>query len=145
MTAALDIDAPIGAGKQVLHNMSARPRTPVTTKVVPLRSRWASFTLASVPDLDEAACRRLDTSWRRLGFTGAALVHPWSDDLARTVEVFDSADTDLITNVVLRTRGSLLLAQMPLIEYADGLVGRTLVTPDPRLVAIVADQEEVQP
>jgi hypothetical protein len=131
-------------GTGVLHNMSARPRTTVTTKVPPLRGRWVSFTLGHVPALDDADCRRLDAVWQRCGLSGAALVHPLSTEIVEAVELVTSTDDDLNVNVVLRTRGSLLLAGMPLIEYADGLVGHTLVSDDPRLLAIV-DRQEVHP
>jgi hypothetical protein len=38
--------------------------------------------------------------------------------------------------VLLRYRGSLLLADMPLLDATDGLVHRGVATDDPRLVAL---------
>jgi hypothetical protein len=126
----LDPSAP----PDVLHNMSARPRTPVTCTVKPLRASWATFALDQAIDLTPAARTRLNRSWAALGFTGAALVHPGVTRLAQEVSVQRCIDQDLATNVVLRTRGRLLLAEMDLVDHIDGLVGATFVSSDPRLV-----------
>lgn len=129
-----DPEVAAGVDAGVLRNMSARPRTPVTCSVRPLRRTWVSFTMPRNLRVDETTRVRLDAAWSTLGFTGAALVQ-LGGTTPSNATVHRCADADLAANVVLRTRGSLLLAEMCLLDDVAGLTNTTLFSSDPRLVA----------
>ena len=121
-------------GSGVLHNMSARPRTEVICTVRPLQQTWASFTLAEYFKLDALMRERLNHAWEQVPFKGAALVQLPSTAIEE-LSVRSCSDFELSANVVLRTRGSLLLGEMPLLDYAESLKGHTIISSDARLVA----------
>jgi hypothetical protein len=116
--------------------MSARPRTDVSRTIPVLRNRWILFAGPTKPPrLDVDVLARLDEQWRSIGMTGAALLHPVTGDLTQHVVPAACRDRRLTLNVLLRARGSLLLAAMPLLDDPDAVVGVRMATDDPRLVA----------
>lgn len=129
-------------GPAVLHNMSTRPRTPVTIEIRPVDPAGvARFRLpeqvsltAAVAETSEAA---LDAAWAAYGLTGAALVFPWS---ARHAVVYEKAltatDRVLLLNVLARARTAVLLGRAPVLLDPEYL-RRDLASDDPRLVALV--------
>lgn len=122
----------------LLHNMSARPRTSVSYRVPRLRSDWVSFTWGDpLPELNRRVIARLDRRWVETGLRGGVIVHGMTGDLRKRTKPTPCTDLDLLLNVLLRTRGSLLLAAMPLIDDPSALVGGGIATDDPRLVALV--------
>lgn len=122
----------------LLHNMSARPRTPVTYKVPAMRRDWVSFTWQQPhPPFDTPTFDRLDDAWRATGLRGAVIIHRLTVDLSRRVRLTRCSEADLVLNVLLRARGSLLLADMPLIDEPSALDGDGLTTDDPRMVELV--------
>lgn len=120
----------------LLHNMSARPRTDVVCTVRPLRPTWVSFSIGTTPAPSVAD---LDAHWAAVGFEGAAVVHPLSADarLPGELEVHPCGDLLLDWNVVLRSRGNVLLAGMPLHDQPGGARGLVIATDEPRLVELV--------
>ena len=121
----------------LLHNMSARPRTPVTYLVPVLRRPWVSFSWTGRrPTLEARQLATLDDHWSGTGLRGAVIVHPMSAFLAERVRPHACTDRDLTLNVLLRTRGDLLLAAMPLLDDPAVLAGRGVATDDPRLIAL---------
>ncbi|MEN9507335.1 MAG: hypothetical protein RI958_3261, partial [Actinomycetota bacterium] len=60
-----------------------------------------------------------------------------NSDLARRVRMTRCSEPDLVLNVLLRARGSLLLAGMPLIVDTSPLDKNGYATDDPRMVALV--------
>ena len=135
---SVDVDAAKPArGSGLLHNMSARPTTEVTRTVPPLRAAWVWFRWRAAPALDAASCRELDAYWSACGFRGAALVHPLTAELRQALGSVARCGNELLTsNVLLRLRGSLLLASMPLLDSTEGLARLSVATDDPRLVAL---------
>lgn len=132
MIAAVESEGTSG----LLHNMSARPRTPVTCTVQPIRRTWVSFAIPQRLRLDGRRRAILDKFWSSYGFTGAALVHPAPANPSALGRVVACRDDDLACNVVLRTRGSLLLAEMCLIADTTGLAGKSLISSDHRLIEL---------
>lgn len=125
----------------LLHNMSARPRTPVTYLVPALRRPWVSFSWRGRrPVLDARRLATLDEHWAGTGLRGAVIVHPMSEYLAERVRPHACTDRELTLNVLLRTRGDLLLAAMPLVDDPAALTKRIVATDDPRLVALAGVQ-----
>jgi hypothetical protein len=121
-------------------NMSARPRTSVTYSVPTVRPKWVSFSWEnSRPVLNPAALEELDVRWKELHFTGAAIVHPLTDDLEHRVRPRRCEDRWLTLNVLLRVRGSVLLAEMPPLEDGDAVVNLAVTTDDIRLVRYAED------
>ena len=118
-----------------LANMSARPRTTVTRRVPALRELWVHFLplTAAAVGADELA--RLDTWWVAAGLRGAMLLHAVDGDLCRHVRLERCDTPELTLNVLLRARGSLLLADMPLLDVYDG-AQPGFASDDPRLVAL---------
>lgn len=124
----------------LLHNMSARPRTTVTCTVRPLRSQWVSFGWSAPPVLDDSLRAALDDLWAVSGFSGAALVFALTTELRAEISAAGSihrcSDRLLTCNVLLRVRGTLLLADMPLLGSAEWVGRRTVATDDPRLLRL---------
>lgn len=132
----------VGSGidhpRQVVNNMSARPRTEVVRRIRPLRESWVGFSwVGNKPRIDGQMLERLDASWQRVGLAGAVIMHPLARAPETTAQVTMCTDGDLLLNVLLRTRGRLLIAAMPLLDDASGLDRMGLATDDPRLVARV--------
>lgn len=124
-------------GETLLGNMSARPRTSVTRTVPATRTSWAAFgPVRRMPRLTAELRRDLDDAWRRLAFTGAFIVHLDSAIHCDGLEVVTCDDDLLVLNVLLRTRGSLLLAGAPLLTDTGGLAKVTILCDDPRLVEV---------
>ena len=122
----------------LLHNMSARPRTQVSYIVPAVRKDWVSFTWRRPhPPLDTETRDRLDRGWSTTGIRGAVIIHRLNSDLARRVRMTRCSEPDLVLNVLLRARGSLLLAGMPLIVDTSPLDKNGYATDDPRMVALV--------
>lgn len=123
----------------LLHNMSARPRTEIRRQVGCVRQPWVGFCWAGpTPSLDSDRRARLDRWWRETGITGAVIVHPLrSIALPRMVAPQLCAEPVLLLNVLLRTRGNLLLASMPLLDDPAALNIPGIATEDPRMVALV--------
>jgi hypothetical protein len=92
----------------------------------------------TVPDelLEEA-----EALWAGVELVGAALVFPWSDEVAappaglRPPRVLVAVDPLAVVNVLGRARGSLLLPRWPLAAEPEYLL-RSLATCDPRLAAL---------
>jgi hypothetical protein len=89
-----------------------------------------------MPRLTAELRRDLDDAWRRLAFTGAFIVHLDSAIHCDGLEVVTCDDDLLVLNVLLRTRGSLLLAGAPLLTDTGGLAKVTILCDDPRLVEV---------
>lgn len=122
----------------VLNNMSARPTTEVVRRIRPLREPWVGFRWEGrQPLLDRSMLERLDTYWQGVGLQGAVIVHPLASAPETTTQVTMCTDGDLLLNVLLRTRGRLLLAAMPLLDDTAALGRMGVATDDPRLVARV--------
>lgn len=122
----------------LLHNMSARPRTKVNYRIPALRRDWVSFTWQQPhPPLDSATFDRLDAAWQSTGLRGAVIIHPLTAGLSRYVRLTPCAEPDLVLNVLLRARGSLLLADVPLIDETSALDATGVATDDPRMVELV--------
>lgn len=119
------------------------PRYQQFIRTVPaLRQPWVAFRwLVDPPTLDAATLARLDEAWAGLGLTGAVLVHPVTDNLAGLVRLHACHDDDLTLNVLLRARGGLVLAAMPLLDDPAALDGLHLATDDPRLTALVVVED----
>ena len=119
-----------------LANMSARPRTTVVRLVPVLRQPWIHFMAPlPAPVLDAEALGGLDAWWASTGLRGAILLHSVDRALAREVPLEPCQASDLTLNVLLRRRGSLLLADMPLVEaFDDETAG--VASDDPRLVTL---------
>ena len=118
-----------------LGNMSARPRTTVVRLVPVLRRPWIHFVApVPAPTLDAEALGLLDAWWASTGLRGAILLHPVDRALAREVPLEPCQTPNLTLNVLLRRRGSLLLADMPLVEAFDD--GAGVASDDPRLVTL---------
>lgn len=122
---------------QLLHNMSSCPRTRINAFLRPPGGTLALFSAG--PDdrrllRSKAGREQVEEAWREIGLRGAAAVF---DEPYEPGEQLKSvaADTLLSLNVLGRTRGSLLLPGTPLAREA-ALLGRTLVSDDPRLVAL---------
>ena len=129
-------DHPV-VGNGLLANMSARPRTSIERSVPPARREWIAFgPIGKLPRLDAAFLQRLDEHWEARGFTGAFLMHLSSAVNREGIHATNCRDDLLTLNVLLRTRGTLLLAKAPLIRETCGLDGLTLLTDDPRLVGV---------
>ena len=125
-------------GETLLGNMSARPRTSVTRTVPATRTSWAAFgPVRRMPRLTAELRRDLDDAWRRLAFTGAFIVHLESAVHCDNLDVDVCEDDLLVLNVLLRTRGPLLLAGAPLLTDTAGLAKVTILCDDPRLVEVV--------
>jgi len=135
--AAVEI-ADISDQSGVLHNMSARPYTPVTFSVRPLRNTWVSFTMPRQFRLNDAVRVRLDAAWAALSFTGAALVQI-GGSTPNGMRVITCRNKELAANIVLRTRGSLLLAETGLLDDAAEFAGTTVISSDLRLVKWAGD------
>ena len=134
---------PIRSTCGALHNMSARPRTVVTRTVPLLRTPWVAFAgPRKPPSLEAPDLARLDARWRLTGLTGAALLHRFNGDLTEHVTPLICGDEDLTLNVLLRARGNLLLAAMPLLDDPAAVVRVRLATDDPRLVALAVPGEQ---
>ncbi|MEO8698303.1 MAG: hypothetical protein ABI658_32720 [Acidimicrobiales bacterium] len=132
------IDLTESPSSRLLHNMSARPRTAVTRTVAPTRGDWAAFKWsAAPPTLDPHQRRALDVWWERFALRGAALVYARSGMATSTVRVTVCRNDELTLNVLLRSRGSLLIAEMPLLDHPDALRGIELLTDDLRLMKAV--------
>ena len=124
-------------GETFLGNMSARPRTSVTRTVPATRASWAAFgPVRRMPRLTAELRRDLDDAWRRLAFTGAFIVHLESAVQRERLAITTCEDDLLVLNVLLRTRGSLLLAGAPLLTDTVGLAKVTILCDDPRLVEV---------
>jgi hypothetical protein len=144
----------------LLHNMSGRPRTPVTIRIDPIDSRLASFSLdgmapqlsrlvhrrtraTQLPTLASFVCRgdvaglaeRLDQAWARLGLRGAVLLYAGVAP-SRFAPVPLCRDPLLVLNVLGRTRGNVLLPDAPLVLQPRAL-DRRVLTDDPRLTSRV--------
>jgi len=123
---------------QVINNMSARPHTEVVRRIRPLREPWVGFCwVGNPPRMDGLMLERLDTYWQGVGLAGAVIMHPLVRAPETTARVTVCTDGDLLLNVLLRTRGRLLLAAMPLLDDASAIGRMGLATDDPRLVARV--------
>ena len=148
------------ARRGLLHNMSSRPRTPVTIRVDPIDTRLASFSLDNMgpalnrilkgrtratqrPTLSQFVCRsdvahlaeRLDQAWTLLALRGAVLLYAGVSG-PRSVAVTPCRDPLLVLNVLARARGDLLLPDAPLVLQPRAL-DRHVVTDDPRLTSRV--------
>jgi hypothetical protein len=125
------------SGVGVLGNMSARPRTSIERTVPATRRDWVAFgPVTRRVRLDRALFERLDTAWEALGFTGAFMLHLSSTVEREGLRVTTCRDEILTLNVLLRTRGTLLLAKTPAVEETYELEGLTLLTDDPRLLEV---------
>ena len=126
------------SGEALLGNMSARPRTSVTRIVPATRMSWVVFgPVHHIPRLTTTLRRELDEEWRSLAFTGAFIVHLDSAVRRDGLQIVTCSDDHLVLNVLLRTRGTLLLAGAPLLGATGGLANSTILCDDPRLVAAV--------
>ena len=126
------------SGEALLQNMSARPRTSVTRTVPATRMSWVAFgPVHHIPRLTATLRRKLDEEWRSLALTGAFIVHLISAIRCDGLHIVTCSDDHLILNVLLRTRGSLLLAGTPLLSETGGLANSTILCDDPRLVEVV--------
>jgi hypothetical protein len=144
----------------LLHNMSTRPRTPVTIQIDPIDSRLASFSLDGMaPELSRLVHRRtratqlptlstfvcsgdvaglvemLNAAWARLAFRGAVLLYAGVAP-SRYVRAARCRDPLLVLNVLARARGNVLLPDAPLVLRPRAL-DRRVVTDDPRLTSHV--------
>ena len=123
---------------QLLHNMSSRPGTRINAFLRPPGGKLAVFSAEPADRkllLSKAGREQVEAAWREIGLRGAAAVFDFPSSSSATVSAF-AADRLLSLNVLGRTRGSLLLPGTPLAREA-ALLGRTLVSDDPRLVALV--------
>jgi hypothetical protein len=125
----------------LLHNMSARPRTEISRWVPVVQEGWVLFDLTEYGQnrtgpweepgpLSVDDRTRLDARWREVGLTGATLIIR-----CRTQPFVDPViclDDDLIANVLLRSRGDLLIHSMPLLDDR-GLSSNAVLVPEPRL------------
>ena len=125
----------------LLHNMSARPRTEISRVVPVVQEGWVLFDLTEYgrnrtgpweePGPLSADDRmRLDARWREVGLTGATLVI--RSRIQPFVEPIVCLDDDLIANVLLRSRGDLLIHSMPLLDDR-GTSSNAVLVPEPRL------------
>jgi hypothetical protein len=120
-----------------LANMSARPRTSVSREIRPIRQTWVSFTWTGIkPRLTKERLSSLDMVWRDTGFTGCALLQPVSEAV-RKLSPHVCRDSDIILNVLLRSRSGILISTSPLLEDTSILRGLSLASDDPRLCALV--------
>jgi hypothetical protein len=115
--------------------MSARPRTAVTRHVPPLTESWVHFVPPQSPPVGIVDLAGLDRWWATTGLRGAVLLHVADDDLRCHVELKPCDLPELTLNVLLRSRGPLLLADMPLLDVYDG-AATGLATDDQRLVVL---------
>ena len=144
----------------LLHNMSSRPRTPVTIRIDPIDARLASFSLdgmasalsrlvhrrtraTQLPTLAAFVCQgdvaglaeQLDQAWARLGLRGAVLLYAGAAP-PRFAPVPLCRDPLLVLNVLARARGNVLLPDAPLVLQPRAL-DRRVLTDDPRLTSRV--------
>jgi hypothetical protein len=141
----------------VLANMSLKPRTEArfeTGAVAGVLVRFALDAKARRALRERTRSRRdapslraeLEAAWQAAGLRGAALVYQGVPQLPVQLELgaprataptrrLAATDGALVTNVVGRTRGFLLLPGMPL-ELGDAFLSRTIWSDDPRLVAL---------
>jgi len=123
-----------------LANMSARPRTPVSRQVRPIRDTWVAFTWSGFrPRLTNERLAALDAAWAAFGFTGCALLQPVNETVRR-LSPLECRDDDVVLNVLLRSRSGILLGTSPLLDDASILRGLVLASDDPRLYAIVSSR-----
>lgn len=126
-----------GDGGAVLANMSSRPRTEVLRRVPALRSVWRSFSDTFLPaTLSDAERQDLDAYWESLGLTGMILALPATPARLAGTNSKPCTDTKLLLNVVLRTRGNLLLAETPLLAELPARVGVAWLIDDPRITEV---------
>lgn len=126
-----------GDGGAVLANMSSRPRTEVLRRVPALRSVWRSFSDTYLPaTLSDAERQELDAYWESLGLTGMILALPATPARLAGVNSKPCTDTKLLLNVVLRTRGNLLLAETPLLVELPARSGAAWLIDDPRITEV---------
>lgn len=128
-----------GDGSAVLANMSARPRTEVLRRVPALRSVWRSFSDTLLPrTLSDAERHALDVYWKSLGITGMILALPATPARLAGVNSKPCTDTKLLLNVILRTRGNLLLAETPLLAKLPARVGAAWLIDDSRITEVAS-------
>jgi hypothetical protein len=128
---------------RLLHNMSGRPRTTVTTA---LRSHGRALVRFRLDDraplvASDSLRIQLDEVWRRAGLRGAVHVYAFPPAKARKGVKVAQASPLLSINVLGRARGGLLLPGAPLVLDSD-LLDRELASDDPRLVALAAEEAE---
>ncbi len=112
-------------------------RTQITLEAVVVRDTWVRFRWSAPrPTLSGDALSRLDSLWRQTGFSGAAFVVAATDETVRHTVPLHCPDQDLVANVLLRTRGDLLLGESPLLDDPLVLDERDLLSDDPRLHAL---------
>lgn len=123
-------------GTGLLHNMSARPRTEVRRTIAASGGEWTTFGPLKRLNITADDRVRLDRHWADLHLTGAALIIPAGTLADAGVTPRRCRDRDLELNVLLRTRGNLLLFTMGLVEETYDVLGREYATDDPRLLAV---------
>lgn len=123
----------------MLANMSARPRTEVLRRVPVVRSTWRSFSDSAVPAALTATQRsELDAYWVSLSLTGMVLVLAATPSRVAATAPKPCVEEKLLLNVVLRTRGNLLLAETPLLAEIPRPTGTVWLIDDPRITEVSA-------
>jgi len=123
----------------MLANMSARPRTEVLRRVPIVRNTWHSFSDTALPAALTAKQRNeLDAYWASLALTGMVLVLPATPSRLAATAPKPCAAEKLLLNVILRTRGNLLLAETPLLAEIPRPSGAVWLIDDPRITEVTA-------
>lgn len=123
----------------ILANMSARPRTEVLRRVPAVRGAWRSFSDTALPaTLTRRQRDDLDAYWASLAITGMVLVLPATPSRLAATTPKPCAEEKLLLNVILRTRGNLLLAETPLLAEIPRPSGAVWLIDDPRITEVTS-------